>query len=309
MKMKQTTILSKCINVAAAMLMLCSSLTAAAQGKLTVSGLVLDETGAPLIGAGVIEDGNLANGTVTDIDGKYTIVVPSDATIIFNYISYKTEMVKVAGRKVIDVTLMPDNTVLEEVVVIGYGTMKKSDLTGSVASVSSKAIEDFKSGTVLEALGGQIAGVNVTAADGTPGAGYDIKIRGVGSVNGDTSPLYIVDGFEVDNIDFLANQDIMSIDFLKDASASAIYGARAANGVVLVTTKSGLDGRPQISYNGSATYRLLSKRVELLSPYQFVKLQVEANPTKYGTTYYKLGEDSDGNAYTYQSAEDYLAEP
>ena len=308
MKMKQTTILSKCINVAAAMLMLCSSLTAAAQGKLTVSGLVLDETGAPLIGAGVIEDGNLANGTVTDIDGKYTIVVPSDATIIFNYISYKTEMVKVAGRKVIDVTLMPDNTVLEEVVVIGYGTMKKSDLTGSVASVSSKAIEDFKSGTVLEALGGQIAGVNVTAADGTPGAGYDIKIRGVGSVNGDTSPLYIVDGFEVDNIDFLANQDIMSIDFLKDASASAIYGARAANGVVLVTTKSGIDGRPQISYNGSATYRLLSKRVELLSPYQFVKLQVEANPTKYGTTYYKLGEDSDGNAYTYQSAEDYLAE-
>lgn len=308
MKMKQTTILSKCINVAAAMLMLCSSLTAAAQGKLTVSGLVLDETGAPLIGAGVIEDGNLANGTVTDIEGKYTIVVPSDATIIFNYISYKTEMVKVAGRKVIDVTLMPDNTVLEEVVVIGYGTMKKSDLTGSVASVSSKAIEDFKSGTVLEALGGQIAGVNVTAADGTPGAGYDIKIRGVGSVNGDTSPLYIVDGFEVDNIDFLANQDIMSIDFLKDASASAIYGARAANGVVLVTTKSGIDGRPQISYNGSATYRLLSKRVELLSPYQFVKLQVEANPTKYGTTYYKLGEDSDGNAYTYQSAEDYLAE-
>lgn len=308
MKMKQTTILSKCINVAAAMLMLCSSLTAAAQGKLTVSGLVLDETGAPLIGAGVIEDGNLANGTVTDIDGKYTIVVPSDATIIFNYISYKTEMVKVAGRKVIDVTLMPDNTVLEEVVVIGYGTMKKSDLTGSVASVSSKAIEDFKSGTVLEALGGQIAGVNVTAADGTPGAGYDIKIRGVGSVNGDTSPLYIVDGFEVDNIDFLANQDIMSIDFLKDASASAIYGARAANGVVLVTTKSGIDGKPQISYNGSATYRLLSKRVELLSPYQFVKLQVEANPTKYGTTYYKLGEDSDGNAYTYQSAEDYLAE-
>lgn len=308
MKMKQTTILSKCINVAAAMLMLCSSLTAAAQGKLTVSGLVLDETGAPLIGAGVIEDGNLANGTVTDIDGKYTIVVPSDATIIFNYISYKTEMVKVAGRKVIDVTLMPDNTVLEEVVVIGYGTMKKSDLTGSVASVSSKAIEDFKSGTVLEALGGQIAGVNVTAADGTPGAGYDIKIRGVGSVNGDTSPLYIVDGFEVDNIDFLANQDIMSIDFLKDASASAIYGARAANGVVLVTTKSGIEGRPQISYNGSATYRLLSKRVELLSPYQFVKLQVEANPTKYGTTYYKLGEDSDGNAYTYQSAEDYLAE-
>lgn len=307
MEMKQTTIFNWGTRAVVTVLSLMLSLTVFAQEKITVSGVVVDETGLPMIGAGVIEEGNLANGTVTDIDGNYTITVPSDASLNFNFISYKTEIVKVGGKTKIDIQLKPDTNLLDEVVVIGYGTMKKSDLTGSVASVSAKAIEDFKSATVLEALGGQVAGVNVMAADGTPGAGFDIKIRGVGSVNGDTSPLYIVDGFEVDNIDYLASQDIQSVDFLKDASASAIYGARAANGVVLVTTKSGIEGAPQISYNGSATYRVLSKRVELLSPYEFVKLQVESNPTKYGSTYYKLGEDSDGEKYVYQTAEDYLA--
>lgn len=281
------------------------SLTVFAQERITVTGTVTDETGLPLIGAGVFESGNQSNGTVTDIDGNYTIKVPKTAVLLYNYISYKEVQEPVQGRKTINIQLLPDNTVLEEVVVIGYGTMKRSDLTGAVASVSSKAIDDFKTSSVMEALGGQIAGVNVTASDGTPGAGYDIKIRGVGSVNGDTSPLYIVDGFEVANIDYLANQDIQSIEFLKDASASAIYGARAANGVVLVTTKSGKEGKVTINYNGSATYRLLSKRIPVLSAYEFVKLQVEANPTKYGTTYYRLGENSDGVPYIYQTAEDY----
>lgn len=308
MEMKQTLKCNMGIRVLAAALSLLLSLNVFAQERIAVSGVVTDETGQPMVGAGVIEEGNISNGTVTDIDGRYTITVSSAATLDFNFISYKTQKVKVAGRGRINVQMMPDNTVLNEVVVVGYGTMKKSDLTGSVASVSAKSIEDFKTSTVMEALGGQIAGVNVTASDGTPGAGYDIKIRGVGSVNGDTSPLYIVDGFEVDNIDYLANQDIQSVEVLKDASASAIYGARAANGVVMVTTKSGKAGAPQISYNGAATYRVLSKRIELLSPYEFVKLQVEANPTKYGSTYYKVGEDSDSIAYTYQSAEDYLAE-
>ena len=216
--MKQTTIFNWGTRAVIAVLSLLLSLTVFAQERIKVSGVVTDETGLPMIGAGVIEEGNLSNGTVTDIDGNYTITVPADASLNFNFISYKTEIVKVDGRAKIDVQLFTDNNLLDEVVVIGYGTVKKSDLTGSVASVSAKSIEDFKTSSVLEALGGQIAGVNVTAADGTPGAGFDIKIRGVGSVNGDTSPLYIVDGFEVDNIDYLANQDINSIDFLKDAS-------------------------------------------------------------------------------------------
>lgn len=273
------------------------------QNTITVKGTILDETGAPMIGAGVAEKGT-DNGTVTDLDGLYTIKVKADAQLVVSYISYATQTVDVAGRSTVDVTLEPDKNLLNEVVVIGYGTMKKSDLTGSVASVSAKALENFKTGSVLEALGGQVAGVSVTSADGTPGGGYDIKIRGVGTANGDASPLYIVDGFEVDDINFIASQDIYSIEYLKDASASAIYGARAANGVVLVTTKSGREGRPQVTYNGSASYRVLSKRLETLTPYEFVALQLENFPD-YKDTYFNQGTDADGNPYKYQSIEDY----
>lgn len=275
-----------------------------AQNKITVTGTVIDETDVPMIGVGVQEKGVASNGVITDIDGNFSISVAPDATLIFSYISYSTLEQKVDGQKVMNVQLNPDNTVLDEVVVIGYGTVKRSDLTGSVSSVSAKSIEDFKTGSVVEALGGQIAGVNITSADGTPGAGFDIKIRGVGTVNGESAPLFIVDGFEVSNIDFLANQDIQSVDVLKDASASAIYGARAANGVVLVTTKSGREGKPQVTYNGSASYRMLANKLDLLSPYEFVRLQTDINSASSGT-YYKPGEDADGVAYAYQSAEDY----
>lgn len=273
------------------------------QNTITIKGTILDETGAPMIGAGVTEKGT-SNGTITDLDGMYTLKVKSDGQIVVSYISYTTQTVDVAGRTTVDVTLEPDKNLLNEVVVIGYGTMKKSDLTGSVASVSAKTLENFKTGSVLEALGGQVAGVSVTAADGTPGGGYDIKIRGVGTANGDASPLYIVDGFEVDDINFIASQDIHSIEYLKDASASAIYGARAANGVVLVTTKSGREGRPQVTYNGSASYRVLSRRLQTLTPYEFVALQIENYP-EYQTTYFNPGNDANGNPYKYQSIEDY----
>ena len=274
MKMKNI----KNILLCTAATLLC--ITAYSQERIKVRGTVVDENGDPLIAAGVSQSGT-DNGTVTDADGKYVISVPSDASLSFSYISYITQEVAVGGRSVVDIKLRPDNTQLEEVVVIGYGTVKKSDLTGSVSSISDKALKDFKTSSVVEALGGQIAGVNITASDGTPGAGYDIKIRGVGTVNGDSAPLFIVDGFEVSSIDFLASQDIQSIDVLKDASAAAIYGARAANGVVLVTTKSGKEGLPQISYNGSASYRQLSKRLETISAYDFVSLQLETNPSKY----------------------------
>lgn len=272
--------------------------------NVKVSGLVTDENGQPLINAGVYEKGT-SNGVVTDVDGKYTISVPKTAVLSFSYISYTTQDIALEGRTVLNVKLLPDNTLLDEVVVIGYGTMKRSDLTGAIASVSDKSIRNFKTGSVVEALGGQIAGVNITSADGTPGAGFDVKIRGVGTVNGSYAPLYIVDGFEVDNIDYLANQDIQSVEVLKDASASAIYGARAANGVILVTTKSGKEGKPQITYNGSVSYRALSKQLEVLKPYDFVALQMELNPSRYATTYYKVGKDDDGNVSKYQTLDDY----
>lgn len=280
------------------------SIAAAAQSNVTVTGTITDETGQPLIGAGVIQSGT-TTGAVADLDGKYSIIVPKTAVLNFNYIGYKSVEIPVSGKTVIDVQLFPDNNVLDEVVVIGYGTVKRSDLTGSVSSVNSKAIEDYKTGSVIEALGGQVAGVSITASDGTPGSGFDVKIRGVGSVNGDTAPLYIVDGYEVDNIDYLANQDIQSIDFLKDASSSAIYGARAANGVVLVTTKSGKEGKPSVTYNGSASYRILSKKLKTLSMYDFVSLQEELKPSN-ANTYYQAGNDDNGVPYRFQSKDDYL---
>lgn len=202
--------------------------------------------------------------------------------------------------------MVPDNQALDEVVVVGYGAMKRSDLTGSVASVAAKDIEGFQTSSVAGALGGQIAGVQITSTDGTPGAGFNINIRGVGSLTGDSSPLYIVDGFQVDDIDYISNSDIESVEVLKDASSSAIYGARAANGVVMITTKSGKSGRPQISYNGSASYRKISKMLDVLSPYEFVKLQGEVNSDLLNSYISDKEFDDNGKPIRYHSLEDYV---
>lgn len=269
-----------------------------------IKGVVVDETDLPLIGATVRVKG-AQTGATTDLDGKFTVKAGKNATLVISYIGYQTQEVKAQSGKVLSIKLLPDNAMLEEVVVVGYGSMKKNDLTGSVASVASKDIEGFKSSSVMEALGGQVAGVQITQTDGTPGAGFDIKIRGVGTLNGDASPLYIVDGFQVDNIDYLSNSDIESIQILKDASSSAIYGARAANGVVLVTTKSGKSGKPSISYNGSASYRKIAQTLDVLNPYEFVKLQSEQK-AQYIPNYYKQGEDENGVPYRYQTLDDYI---
>lgn len=284
------------------LLALMLAFAASAQNKIT--GKVVDENDQPAIGANVVVKGT-TQGVSTDLKGAFTIPVKKGDVLVFSYLGYKSQEVTIAAQTRLEIKLVPEANVMDEVVVVGYGAVKRGDLTGSVASVSSKDVEGFKTGSVMEALGGQIAGVQITATDGTPGAGFDIKVRGVGSVNGDTSPLYIVDGFQVDNIDYLSNSDIESIEVLKDASSSAIYGSRAANGVVMVTTKSGKVGRPVVTYNGSASYRQISKTLDLLSPYEFVKLQTEAWPDKFGTTYYRAGSDDDGIPYRYQSIEDY----
>ena len=274
-----------------------------AQG-VTVKGVVIDETDIPLIGATVQVKGGQA-GAATDLDGNFTLTANKNATLVVSYIGYLTQEVKIQGKTQLTIKLVPDSKTLDEVVVVGYGTMKKSDLTGSVSSVSAKDVEGFQTSSIAGALGGQIAGVQITSTDGTPGAGFNISIRGVGTLTGDASPLYIVDGFEVSDIDYLSNSDIESIQVLKDASSSAIYGARAANGVVLITTKSGKSGKPVVTYNGSATYRKISKTLDLLSPYEFVKLQGEVKP-ELSTGYYKEGNDEDGTPYRYQSLEDYI---
>lgn len=274
--------------------------------EASVKGVVLDETDTPLIGATIQVKGT-STGAITDIDGNFTLKTKKGNTLAISYIGYKTQEIKYTGQSSINIKMVPDNQSLEEVVVVGYGAMKRSDLTGSVSSVSMKDIEGFQSSSIAGALGGQVAGVQITSTDGTPGAGFSINIRGVGTLTGDSSPLYIVDGFEVESIDHIANSDIESMEILKDASSSAIYGARAANGVVLISTKSGKVGRPIVSYNGSASYRNISKKLDVLSPYEFVKLQGEVNEQYLGT-YYKEGMDEGGNPYRYQSLNDYIGD-
>lgn len=292
-------------GMAVAILSALLSMAASAQSQnVTVTGTVVDENNLPLIGASVLVSGT-NTGEITDLDGKFSIRVRRGTTLAVSHIGYQTREINALGQKDLMIQLQPDNEMLDEIVVVGYGAVRKSDLTGSVASVSTEAIENYKAGSLFESLGGQIAGVQITQSDGTPGSDFSINIRGVGTLNGDNSPLYIVDGFQVDNIDFLSSQDIESMEVLKDASASAIYGSRAANGVIIFTTKSGKKGRPVISYNGSASYRILPKQLEVLSPYEFVKLQGEINP-QYSNTYFKAGTDSDGIPYRYQSLDDYI---
>lgn len=269
-----------------------------------VKGTVVDETDLPMIGATVMIKG-AAGGTITDFDGNFTISVKKGQVIAISYIGYKTQEVKYTNQQKIAVKMVPDSKALDEVVVVGYGSMKRSDLTGSVSSIAAKDVKEFQSSSVLGALGGQIAGVQITQSDGGPGSGFNINIRGVGTMTGDASPLFIVDGFEVDNIDNIANADIESMEFLKDASSSAIYGARAANGVVMITTKSGKAGKPSITYNGSATYRKITKKLDLLTPYEFAKLQEDIDP-EYADTYWKEGNDENGLPYRFQSLNDYI---
>lgn len=276
----------------------------AQQNKIT--GKVTDETGTTIPGANVVIKGT-TTGTATDMNGTYTISAPKGSVLQFSFIGYTTHSVKVENQAKIDVRLEPETQGLDEVIVTGYGQSRKSDLTGAISSVSTQGLADFKTSSVVEALSGQIAGVQITQADGSPGAGFDIKIRGIGSLNGDSGPLYVVDGFQMDNIDYLSNADIESMEILKDASAAAIYGARGANGVILVTTKSGKVGKPSITYSGSANYRNISKKLDLLSPYEFVKLQMELDPVKFGTTYYREGNDATtGLPYRYQTLDDYI---
>ena len=285
------------------LLALLVSIITFAQG-VTVKGTILDENKEPLIGATVQVKGE-TTGAAADLDGNFTLKAKKNATLVISYIGYLTQEVRLQGKTQVTIQLTPDSKTLDEVVVVGYGTMKKSDLTGSVASVAAKDIEGYQTSSVAGALGGQIAGVQITSTDGTPGAGFNISIRGVGTLTGDASPLYIVDGFEVSDIDYLSNSDIESIEVLKDASSSAIYGARAANGVVLITTKSAKVGKTTVTYNGSATYRKISKTLDLLSPYEFARLQGDFDP-KYKDTYYKEGEETEGVPYKYQTLDDYI---
>ena len=226
-----------------AFLMLMVGLVGFAQTAIT--GIVKDKTGEPLIGVSVVA--NNGSGTITDIDGKFSLKAEAGTPVKFSYVGYKPQTLKAGSN--MDITLEEDNTTLNDVVVIGYGTMKRKDLTGSVSSVTGDALTQVPVATVTEALQGKLSGVNVITQDGRPGGEMAIRVRGGGSITQSNDPLFIVDGIAVSTIDDIPADQIESIDVLKDASSTAIYGARGANGVILVTTKSAKEGKAQVKYN------------------------------------------------------------
>ncbi len=242
---------------------------------ITVKGKVTDAAdGTPIPGANVVVKGS-SSGIITDMDGKYSIKISANGTLQFTFIGYKATTVAVDGKTEINVALVADAIGIEDVVVVGYGTMRRPDVTGAVSSISGKELQKVPLTSAGQVLTGKLAGVQITTTDGSPDAEMVIRVRGGGSVTQDNSPLYIVDGFPVNNINDIPPTDIASIDVLKDASSSAIYGARGANGVVIITTKSAAGGKTVISYNTYVQGKKLSKELGVLSPYEYVLAQYE----------------------------------
>ena len=264
------------------MALLLSVMCFAAYAQKSVKGTVKDASGEPLIGVSIVY-GN-GQGTVTDFDGKFTVSVPDNTTLKISYVGYKPQSVNVAGKSQLDITLEEDNTTLEDVVVIGYGTMKRKDLTGAVASVSGDKLAANPVSNVAEALQGQLPGVNVISQDGRPGATMSIRVRGGGSITQSNEPLYVVDGVQVSAIDDIPADNIESIDVLKDAASTAIYGARGANGVILITTKGAKEGTPSVKYNMYYQIRKNPENLEIWDAYSHV-LHQWSYATALGTTY------------------------
>ena len=239
----------------------------------TIKVNVKDSSGEAIIGASVKEKGT-SNGASTDFDGNATIK-STGKPITISYIGMKTKTVDVKGKTNINVVLEDDNTMLNDVVVIGYGSVKKKDITGSVATVNAEAITAIPVANASEALTGKMAGVQVTTTEGSPDADVSIRVRGGGSITQSNEPLYIVDGFPVESISDIAPSDIEDITVLKDASSTAIYGSRGANGVILVTTKSGKEGKTSVSYNIYYSWKKMAKKYDVLSARDYATWQYE----------------------------------
>lgn len=241
--------------------------------NITVSGSVLDEAGDPLIGATVQQKGT-SNGTSTDIDGLFKLSVPDNATLVVSYVGYTTQSIAVDGRTEITITLKENAEVLDEVVVVGYGQMKRSDMTGSVVSVGEAAIKKSVPTSIDQVLQGRAAGVNIQANSGTPGASSSIRIRGINSLNATNQPIFVIDGVVIDSatddessnpLSSINPSDIVSMDILKDASATAIYGSRASNGVIMITTKRGSAGNAIVTYDGYVGWQEMPEKYDMLN--------------------------------------------
>lgn len=268
MKQKRENMMGRLLLLLAFLLI--SAVEVCAQ-DITVNGNVKDEIGEPVIGATVKVVGNAAVGTVTDLDGNFVISVPGNAKQLeVNYLGMQAQLVNIVAGQSVYVVLKENNEQLDEVVVIGYQTVRRRDLTGSVASVTGKAIADIPVSNVAQAMQGKLPGVNIISQDGRPDASVSIRVRGGGSISQSNEPLILVDGVTVSSLDDIPGDQVESIDVLKDASSTAIYGARGANGVILVTTKGAKEGKVSVSYNGYVKFNTPTKYLDALSPYDYL---------------------------------------
>lgn len=277
------------------------SIAAFSQSRITVQGVVTDSGKETVIGATVIVKGNPTKGTVTDYDGNYTLTdVSADATLVFSYVGTQTQEVAVNGRTTINVVLGDDTELLDEVVVVGYGVQRKSDLTGAVSSVKvGDALKNTPVTDVASSLQGRMAGVSVVSG-GDPSSDMTIRVRGVNSINAESGPLVVIDGFIGGNLKNLNPSDIESIEVLKDASSTAVYGSRGANGVLLVTTKSAKDDRIVINFNSFVNFKTVLEYPDTMSPAEYARL---AND--YGKEYYGSQGQPTKEYYTPQQIQDF----
>ena len=239
-----------------------------------IKGIVTDVNGEPIVGANVVEKGT-TNGTITDIDGNFSLNV-SGSTLLVSYIGYISQEISLQGQNTISVRLQEDTQSLEEVVVVGYGVQKKKLTTGATIQVKGEDLQKLSTTSPLTAMQSQSPGVTIVQESGKPGSSFKVNVRGIGTI-GNSDPLYIIDGYVGGDINLVTPSDIESIDVLKDAASSAIYGARAANGVILVTTKRGKAGKAHISYDGYVGFQNISKKIDMLNAQQYIDLQNEAN--------------------------------
>lgn len=250
---------------------------------LSVSGVVTDKTtGETLIGASIVQKAS-TNGTITNMDGEFSISVPGNATLIISYIGYISQEIVVNNQSKLRIQLNSDSKSLEEVVVVGYGTKKAGAVTGSVIQVKSADILKTPAQSAIQSIQGKAAGVNIIATD-EPGKSPTVMIRGINTVLGGRSPLYVIDGIEATSLNGLSSNDIATIDVLKDASSLAIYGNKAASGVILVTTKKGTKGAIRVNYDGNVGFKGMLKTIDMADSYRFAYYQNFASGrTKYDT--------------------------
>ncbi len=261
----------KIFRMVLTLIIACFAITVSAQ---TLKGVVKDETGEAIIGATVLEKGT-KNITTTDLDGKFTLSVSKNSTLVISYVGMKTQEVTPNGKTTLQVVLKDAAHSLNDLVVIGYGAVRKKDLTGAVATVKSEELEAVPVANAAEALTGKLAGVQVTTTEGSPDADVKIRVRGGGSITQSNDPLFIVDGFPVDGINDIPASEIEDITVLKDASSTAIYGSRGANGVILVTTKSGKAGKVSVNYNAYYSWKKIAKTMDVLPAADYAKWQYE----------------------------------